>query len=168
MNFWCQDIVLSINGSVDEAAVEWQALLCTVSNINDTICYTLGRVDIWTALCIIHISGGVLLAKEATQVVIKVEPSQGMAPLPERVLHFRVGHTGLRINKVATSGRGSSVVSRLVSLMRVMKAFLSENKMNGRALFFFGVRCFQTCLAFDTFEFRIFNIMPCIENRKTK
>jgi hypothetical protein len=103
MNFWCQDIVLCINGFVKETAVEWRTLLYTVSNINDTICYTLGRVDIWTALCIIHISGGALLAKEATQVVIKVEPSQGMTPLPERVLHFRLGHTGLRINKVATS-----------------------------------------------------------------
>ena len=75
---------------MDKTAVEWQVLLYTVSNINDTICYTLGRVDIRLALCIIHISGGVQLAEEATQVVIKVEPSQGMAPLPERVLHFRL------------------------------------------------------------------------------
>jgi hypothetical protein len=108
MNFRCQDIVLSINGSLDVTAVEWQALLYTESNINDTICYTLGRVDIWTALCIIHISGGVLLAKEGTQVLIKVELSQGMASLPVSVLHFRVGHrhTGLQINQVETSVAG--------------------------------------------------------------
>jgi hypothetical protein len=102
-----------------------------------------------------------LLAKEATQVVIKVELSQGMAPLPERVLHFRVGRTGLQI-KWRPLWQGSSVVSRLVSLVRVMKAFLTGNKMNGMALFFFGVRSFEMCLAFDTFEFRIFNFMSSI------
>ena len=163
MNFWCQDIVLSINVSMDETAVEWQALLCTVSNINDTICYTLGRVDIWTALCIIHISGGVLLAKEATQVVMEVKPSQGMAPLPERVLQFRVGHTGLQINKVTTSLVGAR--PSYLDLYRVWglwKPFFPKTKWMEWRCSFFGVCCVQTCLAFDTFEFRIFNIVPSV------
>jgi hypothetical protein len=60
-------------------------------------CWRLGRVDSRTAWCIIHLSQGAVLPKEATQVVIKVGTSKGMTPLPEMAMYCGVGNiTGYR------------------------------------------------------------------------